>query len=142
MQADVDLTTEESPGGYDDIVGFDYFPGFKLHADDLSVMAFRVEVESVRSAVNNNVRNGALDEREVRIRVELSLHVLLVEHPVYLCSRAPDGGSFAAVENPELDTGLVGDAAAEAIKGVDLSEHGSLADTAKRRVAGAGADGI
>lgn len=138
----MDLAAEEGPSGYDDIIGFDDFPRFEFHADDLPVMAFRVDVESVGGAVDHDIRNRALDEREVRIRVELSLHVLLVQRSVYLCSRSPDGGSFTAVENPKLDTGFVGDATAEAVKGVNLSDHSALADTSERGVAGAGADGV
>lgn len=138
----MDLAAKEGPSGYDDVVGFYYFPGFKLHADNFPVVAFRVDVESVRGTVDHNVRNRALDEREVRVRAELFLHILLIQCPVYLCSRAPDRGPFAAIENSELDTSFISYAAAETVEGIDLSEHGALADTAEGRVAGTGTNGV
>lgn len=72
--------------------------------------------------------------------MEFGLHVFFVEGSVYLGSGAPDGGALAAVQDTELDPGLVGDTGAEAVKSIYLTHHDTFSDAAERGVAGAGAD--
>src|SRR5205807_368434 len=58
-----------------------------------------------------------------------------VKLAVGLRARAADGRALAAVEYPELDPGLVGDAAHQAIERIDLTHQMTLAEAADRRVA-------
>ncbi len=69
------------------------------------------------------------------------LHGLAVELAVGLGAGALHGRSLAAVEHPELDAGLVGDAAHQPVEGIDLAHQMALAEPADGRVAGHLADG-
>ncbi len=69
------------------------------------------------------------------------LHGLPVELAVGLGAGALDGGALGAVEQAELDAGSVGDAAHEAVEGVDLADQVAFAEAANGRVARHFADG-
>ena len=70
------------------------------------------------------------------MRGERGLHGVAVEFAVGLAAGAVDGGAFAAVEESELDSGLVGDATHEAVEGVDLAHQMAFAEAADGRIAG------
>ena len=64
-----------------------------------------------------------------------------VELAVGLRARPAHRRTLAAVEHAELDAGLVGDAAHQAVERIDLAHQMALAEPADRRVAGHRADG-
>ena len=68
------------------------------------------------------------------------LHGAAVELAVSLGARALDGGSLAAIENPELDAGRIGGARHKSVQRVDLAHEVALAQAADRRIAGHVAD--
>ena len=83
----------------------------------------------------------ALDDRQVRLPPDGRLHGRRVKLAVGLGARAAHGRTLAAIEEPELDAGGVGDAAHEAVERVDLAHQVPFAEPADRGIAGHGADG-
>ncbi len=69
------------------------------------------------------------------------LHGLRVKLAIGLGARAAHRRAFAAVENAELDAAGVGDAAHQAVEGIDFPHQMALAEPADGRIAGHGADG-
>ena len=78
-------------------------------------------------------RLGCADDR--------GLHGLPVELAVGLGAGSAHGWALAAVEHAELDAGLIGDAAHQAVQRVDLADQVALAQTADGRIAAHLADG-
>jgi hypothetical protein len=64
------------------------------------------------------------------------LHGRSVQFSVCLRSRSADRGAFAAVEEPELDSRLIGYPTHKSIQRVDLAYQVALAQTANCRIAG------
>ena len=93
------------------------------------------------AVVDDQVLDRGLDHFEARGGLDRRLHGLAVELAVGLGARALHGGALAAVEHPELDAGLVGDAAHQPVKGIDLAHQMALAQAADGRIAGHLADG-
>ena len=83
----------------------------------------------------------AFDHRQVRLPPDRRLHGRGVKLAVGLGARAAHGRTLAAIEEPELDAGGVGDAAHEAVERVDLAHQVPFAEPADRGIAGHGADG-
>ncbi|SPQ22372.1 7393466b-ccd2-4a43-a0a5-5beb1b3a10ff [Thermothielavioides terrestris] len=138
LEADVDLAAEEGAGGDDDLAGGQHLARLEAHARDLALGAVGGRVVVVVG--DDNVGHPPQEDGQVRIRLELLAHVLLVERAVDLGARAPDGRAFPLVEHPELHAGLVNDAPREAVHGVDLAQDGALADAAKAGIARADAE--
>ena len=69
------------------------------------------------------------------------LHRGGIELAIGLGARTAHGRALAAVQNPELDAALVGDAAHQAVERIDLADQMAFAEPADGRIAGHGADG-
>jgi hypothetical protein len=69
------------------------------------------------------------------------LHGARVEPSVGLSPRSSDSRAFASIEDPELDSPLIGYAAHKSVQGIYLTHQVSLAEPANCRVAGHGSDG-
>ena len=87
------------------------------------------------AGVDNEVIDFTLDDRQVRLRTELSLHCLFVELAIRLRTRAADGRALTAVENAELDAGGIGHAAHDPVQRIDLADEVTLAQPADGGVA-------
>ena len=81
------------------------------------------------------------DDLEIRRGANCGLHGLRIELAVGLGARAAHGRAFAAVQDAELDAAGIGDAAHEAVQGIDFPHQMALAEAADGRIAGHGADG-
>ena len=82
-----------------------------------------------------------LDHCEVGGFGDERLHRAPIEASVGLGARALDCGTLAAIEDAELDAGLVSGASHQPVERVDLANEMSLAEPADRRIAGHFADG-
>ena len=74
------------------------------------------------------------------VGLDRRLHGLAVELAVRLGPRPLHGRPLGTVEQPELDAGLVGHPAHEAVEGIDLAHQMPLAEPADGGVAGHLAD--
>ena len=92
------------------------------------------------AVLDDQILDAALDHLEVGGGANGRLHRLAVELAVGLGARALHGRTLGAVEQPELDAGGVGDAAHQAVEGVDLAHQVALAEAADGRIAGHLAD--
>ena len=90
---------------------------------------------------HDEVLDAAFDHLKIGRRADGGLHGGLIERPVGLGAGALDGRALGAVQEPELDAGGVGDAAHEAVEGIDLAHQVALAEPADGRIAGHFADG-
>ena len=85
------------------------------------------------TAASITVEAGGLGDRR--------LHRLAIELAIGLGARALHGRTLRAIEQAELDAGLVGDPAHQAVERVDLADQMALAEPADRRIARHLADG-
>ena len=90
--------------------------------------------------LDDQILDAALDHLQVGGGANGRLHRLAVELAVGLGARALHGGTLGAVEQPELNAGGVGDAAHQAVEGIDLAHQVALAEAADGRIAGHLAD--
>ena len=79
--------------------------------------------------------------RQIRRFEDRALHGGGVELAIGLGAGAAHRRALAAVQDAKLDAALVGDAAHQAVEGVDLADQMALAEPADRRIAGHRADG-
>ncbi len=93
------------------------------------------------AVLDDQVLDAAFDHLEIGGGADGRLHGLAVELAVGLGARALHGRALGAVEQPELDAGGVGDAAHQAVEGIDLAHQMALAEAADGRIAGHLADG-
>ncbi len=94
-----------------------------------------------RALADHEIVDLALDHGEIRGLADRPLHRLGVKLAVGLRARPAHRRSLAAIEHAELDAGLVGDAAHQAVERIDLAHQMALAEPADRRVARHRADG-
>ncbi len=95
------------------------------------------EIQNPRSAIfNDNLRDFAADDGDVRTQAQQPLHLDGVLVLVGLGAGTPDGRALGAVEHAELDAGGVDRQAHQAAEGVDLADHLPLGEPADRGVAG------
>ena len=85
--------------------------------------------------VDDQVLNRLGPDRQVGRGRQLGLHGLPVELAVDLSPWASHRRAFGAIEQAELDAGLVGQPAHQAVEGVDLANQVTLAQAADGRVA-------
>ena len=67
------------------------------------------------------VINLALDHVEVRLCRDRSLHGLAIKLPVGLGARSAHSGALAAIEDTELNAGLVSDTPHQSVQRVDFA---------------------
>jgi hypothetical protein len=83
-----------------------------------------------------------LSNRQVGYFVERLLHCGAVQFAVRLGSRAPNSGTFPAVEHPKLDSSAICNLPHQAVQRIDLADEMSLSQTSNGRVAGHFSDGF
>ena len=100
------------------------------------------EFDAADAAIlENEIVGFGFDHLEIGRCADRGLHGLRIKLAVGLGARAAHGRAFAAVQNAELDAAGVGDAAHEAVQGIDFPHQMALAEPANGRIAGHGADG-
>ena len=86
-------------------------------------------------ASNDQIIAGALEQPEIRLILEPPPNGRLVQRTIRLGPRRPHRRSLGAVENPKVDSRLVGRGRHGAAERVDLLDQVTLADAADRRIA-------
>ena len=86
-------------------------------------------------AFHHQVVHRLLEQPQVGLVFQTVPYGRAVQHAVGLRARGTDSRALAAVENAELDAGLVGGGGHRATKSVDFLDQMALADAADRRVA-------
>jgi hypothetical protein len=89
-----------------------------------------------RTFRDNEILYGRSPQFEARDLTEAGLHRRAVEATVGLGSRPADGRTFAAIEQPELDSSAVSYPTHHAIEGIDLAHEMAFAQATNSRVAG------
>ena len=89
----------------------------------------------------SKIESVAFDDRQIGVIEYLRLHRLAIELAVRLCPRAAYGGAFSPVQEAKLDTGGVGNAAHQAVQGIDFPYQMAFSKPSDGRVAGHGANG-
>ena len=128
--ADMDQAAQERPGGDDDGPGADVLAAGGPDPGDGAVAA----EDQVLDRIGQDV--------EARLIVQQALDRLFVKLAVGLGAGALDRRPLGAVENAELNPGLVDGPAHDAVQGIDLAHQLSLGQAADGRVAGHLADGL
>jgi hypothetical protein len=123
----MDQAGQEGSGGDDHRSGGENLPVCEQKTDHAAIP-------------NDQVIGLALDDGQVFRMGELRLHGAGIELSVGLGPWATHRRAFAAVEEAELDSGLVGNAAHDTVEGIDLTHEMALAKAADGRIAGHGTD--
>ncbi len=111
----MDQARKEGPRGEDDGIRMEDEPDLRHDALD-------------PVAPQEQVVDGLLEQGEVGLILEPPSDRAPVENPVRLGARGADGGSLAGIEDPELDTGLVGGQRHRPPESVHLLHQVPLAD--------------
>src|SRR4029079_11998394 len=119
---DVDTAVEEGPGGED-------------HARSVEANAYLRDNAHHTVTFNDQVVAGRLEQRQLRLVLEASADRRLVERAVGLCACRANGRTLGAVEDAEMDAGLVARGGHRPAERVDLLDQMPFADSADRRVA-------
>ena len=82
------------------------------------------------------INNFTFDHCQIVLGHRRSQHLALVNCAVCLCARALHGGAFAAVQQAELDAGLVGNFAHHAVHRINFAYQVPLAQSANGRITG------
>ena len=77
-----------------------------------------------------------LEEGEIGLIFQCLPNGLAIQDTVSLGARGSNRGALAGIENPELDTGVIGGNGHDAAQRIDFLDKMPLADPANRRVAG------
>ena len=126
--AAVDQSIEECPCGEDQSCGGNLTAILQPHAGHPAMR-------------DNQVSGLAFDDPQAGKGSHFRLHGGTVERSVCLRAWSADGRTLPSVKDPELDSGLVGDSAHQAIECVHLADQVALPEPADRRIAGHLADG-
>ena len=126
--AEMDQAPQEGPGGDDHGTGGKLAAIAQANAGDPAVR-------------DDQLIRLAFDHAEIGGLPDRGLHGGGVKLAVRLGPRSADCRALAAVQHPELDAAGIGDAAHQAIQGIDLADQMTLAETADGGIAGHGADG-
>jgi hypothetical protein len=94
VQADMDETPKESPGGENNRFGRNFFMNMGLHPFDMAL----IDEEPVYHGLPNF---------QVRLVFHHRFHPFTVEVSIVLRSRTLNGKAFSGVQSSELDAGLV-----------------------------------
>jgi hypothetical protein len=123
VEADMDFAAEEGAGAQHHRFGEEANTGLRDNAFDAI-------------AVHDQIVDGLLENAQVRLIFENGADRSLVQHAVGLCARRPHCGTFARVQDPELNTATIGRQRHRAAECVDFLDQMTFADAADRRVAG------
>ena len=99
-------------------------------------------LRSRKRHIDKQIFHGFLPQREIRLRFEDSLDLLLIRPLVGLGAGAVHGRPLAAIEHAELDAGGIDGPGHGAPEGVDLADDLSLAHAADGRIAAHPGDGV
>ena len=77
-----------------------------------------------------------LEEGQIGLILQRLPNGLAVQDAICLGARGSNRGALAGIENPELDTGVIGGNGHDAAQRIDFLDEMPLADPANRRVAG------
>ena len=127
LQPDVDQAGQEGARRQHDGLGLEAQPDLRDHAG---------HPRSGPVAVDGEIVDRLLEQREVRLVLEAMADRRLVEHAVGLRARCAHRRTLAGVERPELDARLVGRERHRPAQRVDFPYQMTLADAADRRIAG------
>jgi hypothetical protein len=122
LQPDVDAAVEKGPGGEHHRARAKAQPELRHRADD-----------SV--AFEHQVVHRLLEEPQPRLVLQPPADRSAIQHAIGLRPRGANGRALRAVEDPELDAGLVGRLGHRAAQRIDLLHQVAFADAADRRVA-------
>ena len=89
-----------------------------------------------------NLHDLGLLQLQIFLQFQGVLHILLVLPAVSLGPEGVDGGTFAPVQHPVLDTAVIGSHAHLATQGVQLPDQVALAGAADGGIAGHIAHGV
>ncbi|MPN22381.1 hypothetical protein SDC9_169764 [bioreactor metagenome] len=87
------------------------------------------------SVGDSEIHRLSLKNIEIRRIFEIKLHSALVTDLVALSARRPDRRPLAAIEQPKLDGGGIGDHALRSAQCVNFPHHVTLGHTTHRRIA-------
>ena len=87
-------------------------------------------------ALQQQVIHRLLEEGQIGLVLQCLADSLAIQDTVCLGARGPDRGALAGIENPELDTGVIGGNGHDAAQRIDLLDEMPLANAANGRVAG------
>jgi hypothetical protein len=119
----MDQTLQESAGGQDHGGGPQRLAIPRDHANHAAIR-------------QDQILGGAFADFEVRRGFQRGPHRLAIKFAVGLGARPAHCRTLAPVEDAELDSGGIGDAAHQPVGGIDLAHQMAFADTANGRVAG------
>ena len=77
-----------------------------------------------------------MEEGQIGLILQRLPNGLAVQDAICLGARGSNRGALAGIENPELDTGVIGGNGHDAAQRIDFLDEMPLADPANRRVAG------
>ena len=77
-----------------------------------------------------------LEEGQIGLILQRLPNGLAIQDTVCLGARGPNRGALAGIENPELDTGVIGGNGHDAAQRIDFLDEMPLANAANGRVAG------
>ena len=87
-------------------------------------------------ALQQQVIHRLLEEGEMGLILQRLPNGLAIQDTVCLGARGSNRGTLAGVEDPELDTGVIGGNGHDAAQRIDFLDEMSLANAANGRVAG------
>ena len=87
-------------------------------------------------ALQQQVIHRLLEEGQIGLVLQCLADSLAIQDTVCLGARGPDRGALAGIEDPELDTGVIGGNGHDAAQRIDFLDKMPLADPANGRVAG------
>ena len=122
VEPNVDATTQERTGRQDD-------------ARCIEANAHLRHNSRHRIVGSNEIVACALENEQIRLRLDAPADGRLVEQSIRLRTCGPYSGAFRPIEDPEVDPGLVRCGGHGAAERVDLLDQMALADPADRRVA-------
>ena len=123
----MDHAAQKGPGGQDQRAAGDLLTRGGRDSFDAAIFQENIGGLGFDHAEMFNVRNRRL-------------HGLAVELAVGLCSRAAHGRAFGAVEDAELDAGLVRNPSHKPVERIDFADKMAFAKPADGRIAGHCAD--
>ena len=87
-------------------------------------------------ALQQQVIHRLLEEGQIGLVLQCLADSLAIQDTVCLGARGSNRGALAGIENPELDTGVIGGNGHGAAQRIDLLDEMPLANAANGRVAG------
>ncbi len=122
LQANVDQAVQEGARGQHYSLGPELQANLRHGANDTV-------------ALHHQVLNGLLEQPQVRLVLEAAADGLAIQHPIRLRARRTDSWPLRAVQDSELDAGLIRGQCHGPTEGVHLFDEVALADSADGRIA-------